>query len=46
MVNFLGQKVMPPLRESDASLKEIAMVFQKGYRVIKASRSKNAVFKV
>jgi ABC-type dipeptide/oligopeptide/nickel transport system ATPase subunit len=43
MLNLLGQKVTPPLRESVASFNDIIMVFQNGYNVINAIRSKKDV---
>jgi hypothetical protein len=45
VVGFLGKKVIPPMIESIASFNDMAMVFQKGYRVIKERRIKNKVFR-
>jgi hypothetical protein len=44
MENFLGKKVIPPRMVSIASLNDTAMVFQKGYRVMKVIRSKKLEF--
>ena len=38
--NFLGQKRIPPLIESNPSLNETAIVFQKGYTVTITTKSK------
>jgi hypothetical protein len=45
MENLLGKKVIPPRMVSIASLNDTAMVFQKGYRVMKEIKSKKLVFK-
>jgi hypothetical protein len=43
-VNFLGNRCIPPVKVSTASLKEMARVFRMGYRVTTQNMVNSKVF--